>query len=91
MEADLPVGASPLPEAWGTAWRSRTEGPLIHLIRINPIQAQPQYAPEHVELPFACRKEQSPDKQKLVKYATKYPGTVRNALTNSLAFEHFPA
>jgi len=31
------------------------------------------------------------DKQKLVKYATKYPGTVRNALTNSLAFEHFVA
>ena len=31
------------------------------------------------------------DKQKLVKYATKYPGTVRNALTNSLAFEHFAA
>jgi predicted transcriptional regulator of viral defense system len=29
------------------------------------------------------------DKQKLVEYATKYPGTVRNALTNSLAFEHF--
>jgi predicted transcriptional regulator of viral defense system len=28
------------------------------------------------------------DKQKLVKYAIKYPGTVRNALTNSLAFEH---
>ncbi len=34
---------------------------------------------------------QSLDKQKLVKYATKYPGTVRNALTNSLAFEHFAA
>lgn len=33
----------------------------------------------------------SVDKQKLVKYATKYPGTVRNALTNSLAFEHFAA
>jgi predicted transcriptional regulator of viral defense system len=31
------------------------------------------------------------DKQKLVKYATKYPRTVRNALTNSLAFEHFAA
>jgi predicted transcriptional regulator of viral defense system len=31
------------------------------------------------------------DKQKLVNYATKYPGTVRNALTNSLAFEHFAA
>jgi hypothetical protein len=31
------------------------------------------------------------DKQKLVKYASKYPGTVRNALTNSLAFEHFAA
>jgi hypothetical protein len=31
------------------------------------------------------------DKQKLVKYANKYPGTVRNALTNSLAFEHFAA
>lgn len=32
---------------------------------------------------------QSLDKQKLVKYANKYPGTVRSALTNSLAFEHF--
>jgi hypothetical protein len=31
------------------------------------------------------------DKQKLVKYANKYPGTVRNALANSLAFEHFAA
>jgi hypothetical protein len=31
---------------------------------------------------------QSLDKQKLIKYADKYPGTVRNALTNSLAFEH---
>jgi predicted transcriptional regulator of viral defense system len=31
------------------------------------------------------------DKQKLVKYADKYPGTVRNALTSSLAFEHFAA
>jgi predicted transcriptional regulator of viral defense system len=29
------------------------------------------------------------DKQKLVKYADKYPGTVRNVLTHSLAFEHF--
>ena len=34
---------------------------------------------------------QSLDKQKLVKYATKYPGTVRNALVDSLAFEHFAA
>jgi predicted transcriptional regulator of viral defense system len=34
---------------------------------------------------------QSLDKQKLVKYASKYPGTVRNALTNSLAFDHFAA
>jgi hypothetical protein len=33
----------------------------------------------------------SVDKQKLVKYTTKYPGTVRKALTNSLAFEHFAA
>jgi len=31
------------------------------------------------------------DKQKLVKYADKYPGTVRNVLTHSLAFEHFAA
>jgi predicted transcriptional regulator of viral defense system len=31
------------------------------------------------------------DKQKLVKYAGKYPGTVRNLLTHSLAFEHFAA
>ncbi len=31
------------------------------------------------------------DKQKLVKYASKYPGTVRNVLTHSLAFEHFAA
>src|SRR6266566_4794051 len=31
------------------------------------------------------------DKQKLIKYADKYPGTVRNALTHSLAFEHFAA
>jgi predicted transcriptional regulator of viral defense system len=31
------------------------------------------------------------DKRKLVKYATKYPGTVRNALTDALAFEHFEA
>jgi len=29
------------------------------------------------------------DKQKLVKYADKYPGTVRNVLTHSLAFQHF--
>jgi predicted transcriptional regulator of viral defense system len=34
---------------------------------------------------------QSLDKQKLVKYANKYPGTVRSAMTNSLAFEHFAA
>jgi predicted transcriptional regulator of viral defense system len=34
---------------------------------------------------------QSLDKQKLVKYANKYPGTVRKAPTNSLAFEHFAA
>ena len=34
---------------------------------------------------------QSLDKQKLVQYANKYPGTARNALTNSLAFEHFAA
>jgi predicted transcriptional regulator of viral defense system len=31
------------------------------------------------------------DKQKLAKYASKYPGTVRNALMHSLAFEHFAA
>ena len=31
------------------------------------------------------------DKQKLIKYAGKYPGTVRNVLTHSLAFEHFAA
>jgi len=29
------------------------------------------------------------DKKKLVKYADKYPRTVRNALISSLAFEHF--
>lgn len=29
------------------------------------------------------------DKQKLVKYASKYPGTVRTALADTLAFEHF--
>jgi predicted transcriptional regulator of viral defense system len=34
---------------------------------------------------------QSLDKQKLIKYAAKYPGTVWNALTNSLACEHFAA
>jgi predicted transcriptional regulator of viral defense system len=34
---------------------------------------------------------QSLNKEKLVKYAAKYPGTVRNTLTNSLAFEHFAA
>jgi len=31
------------------------------------------------------------NKQKLIKYADKYPGTVRNVLTHSLAFEHFAA
>jgi predicted transcriptional regulator of viral defense system len=31
------------------------------------------------------------DKRKLVQYADKYPGTVRNALLHSLAFEHFAA
>jgi predicted transcriptional regulator of viral defense system len=31
------------------------------------------------------------DKQKLVKYVDKFPRTVRNALTSSLAFEHFAA
>src|SRR5713226_9134001 len=31
------------------------------------------------------------DKQKLIKYADKYPGTVRNTLMHSLAFEHFAA
>jgi len=34
---------------------------------------------------------QALDKQKLVKYADKYPKTVRSALTSSLAFEHFAA
>ncbi len=29
------------------------------------------------------------DKQRLAKYAIKYPGTVRNTLMHSLAFEHF--
>ena len=29
------------------------------------------------------------DKRRLVKYASKYPSTVRNTLTHSLAFEHF--
>ncbi len=33
----------------------------------------------------------SVDKQKLAKYAGKYPGTVRNVLAHSLAFEHFAA
>jgi predicted transcriptional regulator of viral defense system len=33
----------------------------------------------------------SVDKQKLAKYAGKYPGSVRNVLTRSLAFEHFAA
>ena len=33
----------------------------------------------------------SVDKQKLAKYAAKFPGTVRNALVHSLAFEHFAA
>jgi len=31
------------------------------------------------------------DKQKLVKYAEKYPGSVRNVLTHSLVFENFAA
>jgi len=31
------------------------------------------------------------DKRKLVKYAGKYPGTVRKTLLHSLAFEHFAA
>jgi hypothetical protein len=31
------------------------------------------------------------DKQKLVNYAAEYPGTVRELLTHSLAFEHFTA
>lgn len=31
------------------------------------------------------------NKQKLAKYASKYPGTVRNTLAHSLAFEHFAA
>ncbi len=31
------------------------------------------------------------NEQKLVKYADKYPSTVRNSLTSSLAFEHFAA
>ena len=31
------------------------------------------------------------NKQKLAKYIDKYPGTVRNTLMNSLAFEHFAA
>lgn len=31
------------------------------------------------------------DKQKLAKYARKYPGTVQNTLMLSLAFEHFAA
>jgi predicted transcriptional regulator of viral defense system len=31
------------------------------------------------------------DKKKLVKYASKYPGTVRNTLMHPLAFEHFAA
>lgn len=31
------------------------------------------------------------DKQKLVKYADKFPNTVRNILVRSLAFEHFAA
>jgi len=31
------------------------------------------------------------NKQKLAKYASKYPGTVRNTLMHSLAFEHFAA
>jgi hypothetical protein len=31
------------------------------------------------------------DKRKLVKYAAKYPGTVRKTLLHSLAFEHFAA
>jgi predicted transcriptional regulator of viral defense system len=30
------------------------------------------------------------NKQKLVSYAAKYPRTVQNALSTSLAFEHFP-
>jgi hypothetical protein len=34
---------------------------------------------------------QSINKQKLAKYVSKYPGTVRNTLTYSLAFEHFAA
>jgi predicted transcriptional regulator of viral defense system len=33
----------------------------------------------------------SVDKQKLVKYSDKFPGTVRNLLVHSLAFEHFAA
>jgi predicted transcriptional regulator of viral defense system len=34
---------------------------------------------------------QAVDKKKLVKYAEKYPDTVRTLLARSLAFEHFPA
>jgi len=33
----------------------------------------------------------SVDKKKLVKYADQFPGTVRNVLMHSLAFEHFAA
>jgi len=33
----------------------------------------------------------SVSKQKLVEYASKFPGSVRNVLTHSLAFEHFAA
>ena len=31
------------------------------------------------------------DKEKLMQYAAKYPGTVRHAIMHSLAFEHFAA
>ena len=31
------------------------------------------------------------DKQRLANYESKYPGTVRNTLMHSLAFEHFAA
>jgi predicted transcriptional regulator of viral defense system len=39
---------------------------------------------DEIEFKFAS-------KEKLVRYASKFPGSVRNVLTHSLAFEHFSA
>jgi predicted transcriptional regulator of viral defense system len=70
-------------------WGLSTQSPVA-LTCVTPGKSR-EYKTSEFALTFRTISKRLFNKQKLVKYADEYPGTVRNALVHSLAFKHFAA